>query len=118
MTRRCLGLAVLILMAAPSVARAQAVEKSPRRPDPIVGVDKVKHFFIAGFIESMTFAGSQAAGADRRPAKITAIGVTAAFSIGREIHDRRTKGQFSFRDLAWDALGGVAAMIVLNHTRH
>ena len=84
----------------------------------MIGVDKVKHFFMAGFIESMTFAGSQAIGAERGTARTAAIGVTAAFSIGREIHDRRTKGQFSFRDLAWDALGGVAAMIILNHTRH
>jgi uncharacterized protein YfiM (DUF2279 family) len=108
--------AMLMLFAAPATGRAQAIEKPPRRPDPIVGVDKVKHFFIAGFIESMTFAGSQAIGADRRPAKVAAIGVTAAFSIGREVHDLRTKGQFSFRDLAWDALGAVGAILVINRT--
>ena len=87
-------------------------------PDPIFGVDKVKHFFIAGFIESMTFAGLQAAGTERSTARFGAIGTTAVVSFGREIHDRRTKGLFSTRDLFWDGLGAGAALIVINKTQH
>jgi uncharacterized protein YfiM (DUF2279 family) len=87
------------------------------RPDPIFGIDKVKHFFIAGFIESMTFAGAEAAGSRHSTARSLGIGTAAAFSLGREIHDLRTKGQFSFRDLAWDALGASAALMVVNKTQ-
>lgn len=81
------------------------------------GIDKVKHFFIAGFIETVAFAGAQAAGSSRSTARSVAIGTAAVASIGREIHDGRTKGLFSIRDLAWDALGAGAALLVLNKTQ-
>ena len=98
---------------APSRSRVE----HPKPSDPIIGVDKAKHFFIAGFVESMTFAGMEAIGSGRSSAKSVAIAMTAAVSLGREIHDRRTKGLFSVRDLAWDAIGATAAMLVINKTR-
>lgn len=91
--------------------------QKPKPADPVFGVDKVKHFFIAGFVESMSFAGTQAVGSNRSTARISAISVTAIVSVGREIHDRKTKGLFSVRDLAWDAIGATAAMMVLNKTQ-
>ena len=100
-----------LLAFTPQYARAQ------KAADSFFGVDKVKHFFIAGFVESLTFAGLQAAGANRSTARSVAIGTTITVSLGREIHDRRTKGHFSVRDLAWDALGAGAALLVLNKTQ-
>src|SRR5829696_664526 len=88
-----------------------------QKSDPLFGVDKVKHFFIAGFVETMTFAGLEAAGAKRSPARAAAIGTTVVVSFGREIHDRRTKGLFSIKDLLWDALGASAALLLINKTR-
>jgi uncharacterized protein YfiM (DUF2279 family) len=111
--RYVVGVMALALM--PSAARAQSPPPKPR--DSIIGVDKVKHFFIAGFVESMTFAGLQAAGANRSPARTAAISATAIVSIGREIHDRRTKGLFSVRDLLWDTIGASAALLVINKTQ-
>ncbi len=98
-------------------ASAHSQEKHKRTDDALIGADKLKHFFIAGFVESMAFAGSQAIGANRGTARGAAIGLTVAVSIGREIHDRKTKGLFSIRDLAWDAIGATAALIVLNKTQ-
>jgi uncharacterized protein YfiM (DUF2279 family) len=110
--RFMVGVMALSLM--PSAARAQ----SPPKPrDSIIGVDKVKHFFIAGFVESMAFAGLQAAGANRSPARTAAISATAIVSVGREIHDRRTKGLFSVRDLIWDTIGASAALLLINKTQ-
>jgi len=103
--------AVLFCIAVPLHAQ------KPKPADPVFGVDKVKHFFIAGFVESMTFAGMQAVGSNRSTARISAISATAIVSLGREIHDRKTKGLFSVRDLAWDAIGASAAMLVLNKTQ-
>ena len=77
----------------------------------------MKHFFIAGFVESMTFAGIQAAGADRTPAKTGAITAAAVVSFCREIQDKKTKGLFSVRDLVWDAIGASAALLVINKTQ-
>ena len=109
--------AVLVasLLAFPVATHAQ--DKHKRTDDGLIGADKLKHFFIAGFVESMAFAGSQAIGANRSTARGAAIGVTAVVSVGREVHDRKTKGLFSIRDLAWDALGATAALIVLNKTQ-
>jgi len=103
--------AVLFCIAVPLHAQ------KPKPADPVFGVDKVKHFFIAGFVESMTFAGMQAVGSSRSTARISAISATAIVSLGREIHDRKTKGLFSVRDLAWDVIGASAALLVLNKTQ-
>ena len=89
----------------------------PRARSSIVGEDKVKHFFIAGFVESMAFAGSQAAGAGHSTARTIGLGTVTGVSIGRELYDRRAKGTFSFADLAWDALGAGAALLVVNKTQ-
>lgn len=78
------------------------------------GIDKIKHFLISAFIESVAYSGLQAAGVNRRPAVAGAIGITAAVGVAREIHDRRKPGnRFSYRDLTWDALGiGAGAALV------
>ena len=124
MMRRCLQFAVL-LAAIPCVASAQAVPEtqpevrhhSSKPADLPLGPDKVKHFFIAGFVETMTFAGLQAVGTGRGPARGGAIAAAAAVSIGRELHDRKAKGLFSKWDLAWDAMGAGAAILLINKTQ-
>jgi uncharacterized protein YfiM (DUF2279 family) len=81
------------------------------------GIDKIKHFFISAFIESVTYSALQAAHVKRRPALAGAIGVTAALGVAREIHDKRKPGnRFSYRDLTWGALGITAGAAMLSHT--
>ncbi|MDP9200995.1 MAG: VanZ family protein [Gemmatimonadota bacterium] len=81
------------------------------------GIDKIKHFFMSAFIESVSYSALQAAHVKRRPALAGAIGVSAAFGVAREIHDKRTPGKwFSYRDLTWDALGIGAGASLLTHT--
>lgn len=106
-------LTILSLTLCAATAGAQAA----KRPDPLFGVDKVKHFFMAGFVETLTFAGLEAAGANRSAARAGGIAAMATVSIGREIHDRRVKKQFSFRDLLWDGIGASAALLVINKTQ-
>jgi pimeloyl-ACP methyl ester carboxylesterase/uncharacterized protein YfiM (DUF2279 family) len=81
------------------------------------GPDKLKHFFISAFIESLAFSGLQASGASRSAAFAGAIATVAAFALGREVHDKRTKGIFSIPDLTWDAAGGGAALLMLRSTQ-
>ncbi|MDQ3082384.1 MAG: alpha/beta hydrolase, partial [Gemmatimonadota bacterium] len=92
-------------------------ESSPRAKDSLIGIDKLKHFLLAGFVEGVAFAGLQAAGASRIESLAVAGISAAAVSLGRERHDRRTTGLFSFGDLVWDALGAGAAMLVLTRVR-
>jgi len=98
---------------------ATFIKSVPKRVahDSWFGPDKVKHFFISAFIESLAFSGLQATGASRSAAFAGAVATTAAFAFGREVHDKRTKGIFSIPDLTWDAAGGGAALLVLRSTQ-
>jgi uncharacterized protein YfiM (DUF2279 family) len=101
-----LSLAVNIIFVQTAVSR-----------DSWFGIDKIKHFFISAFIESVSYSALQAARVDRRPAMAGAIGVSAAFGVARELHDKRTPGNhFSYRDLTWDAVGIGAGAVMLKHT--
>jgi putative lipoprotein len=81
------------------------------------GIDKIKHFFMSAFIESVSYSALQAAHANHRSALAGAIGVTAAFGVGKEIHDYlNPHNYFSRRDLSWDAIGAGAGLVLLSHT--
>ena len=81
------------------------------------GIDKIKHFFMSAFIESVSYSALQAAHANYRPALAGAIGITAAFGLGKEIHDyRNPNNHFSIRDLSWDAIGAGTGVVLLSHT--
>ena len=72
---------------------------------------------MSAFIESVSYSALQAARVDHRSALAGAVGVTAAFGVGREIHDSRNpNNHFSVRDLSWDALGAGAGVVLLSHT--
>jgi putative lipoprotein len=115
MRRIAAALLLWSLMFAPVSAIAQS-RHSPQR-DSWLGIDKLKHFFLSAFIESLTFSGLQAVGANRNTAFAGAITTTAGFALGKEIHDRKSYGLFSYRDLAWDAAGGGAAFVMLRSTQ-
>ena len=101
-----LCLAVNLVFAQAAVAR-----------DSWFGIDKIKHFFMSAFIESVSYSALQAANVKRRPALGAAIGVSAAVGVAREIHDKRTPGKwFSYQDLTWDAFGIAAGAAVVTHT--
>ena len=86
-------------------------------PDSWFAIDKVKHFFMSAFIESVSYSALQAAHANHRPALAGAIGITAAFGLGKEIHDyRNPNNHFSIKDLSWDAIGAGAGVALLSHT--
>lgn len=88
----------------------------PATSDGWFGIDKVKHFLVSAFIQSVSFAALETAGADRRSALVGASGVTMGVGLAREWHDRRRGGPFSIRDLTWDAAGAGAASLILTRT--
>jgi uncharacterized protein YfiM (DUF2279 family) len=80
------------------------------------GADKLKHFFVAAFTQSVTYSVLQAAKVKHDPALASATAVTAVVSVAKEVHDRRTTGLFSFRDLVWDAAGAGAATLLITRS--
>lgn len=96
---------------------APALPVSHPRRSSLLGIDKLKHFLVAGYVESVTYAGMQAAGADREMSLAAALGAVGIASVGKEMHDRRSGQGFSVLDLVWDALGAGAAWLILAKTQ-
>jgi putative lipoprotein len=83
------------------------------------GVDKVKHFFTAAFVQSFSYSAIRAVGVDHRASLIGASALTASVSIGKELWDRQSgHGTSSVRDLVWDAAGAAAATALLQRSIH
>ena len=106
-------LLIALLLATPIAASAQARHAR----DSWFGVDKIKHFFMSAFVESVTFSGLQAIGANRNTAFAGAISAAAGFAVGKEFYDKRTTGLFSYRDLVWDAAGAGAGLLISRSTQ-
>ena len=80
------------------------------------GPDKLQHFFTSAFVQSVGYGVLRRAGAENSPAIAGASVVTAIVGVGKEVRDRRTKGDFSARDLMWDAAGAGSASVLLVRT--
>lgn len=85
--------------------------------DPWLGPDKIRHFFMAGFVQSVAYSGLRTLDLKHDVSLTGATTVTAALSVGKEIHDHRAGYGFSTRDLAWDAAGAASATFLLVRTR-
>jgi len=87
-------------------------------PDHWFGPDKIKHFFMAAFTQSVTYSVLQTARVRHDQALASAWAVTAVVSVAKELHDRRSYGLLSVRDLVWDAAGaGAASALIHNAVR-
>lgn len=80
------------------------------------GPDKLQHFFTSAFVQSFGYGILRRAGAEHGPAITGASLATAVAGVGKEFRDRRVKGDFSARDLAWDAAGAGSASLLLART--
>jgi uncharacterized protein YfiM (DUF2279 family) len=106
-------LVIAVLLCSPLYAvAAQGQER-----DSWLGQDKLKHFFVAGYSYTVSFAGLQAAGASRKQQQSGAAGFSIAVSVGKEVLDRRRGSRFSYRDLAWDGAGIILASVLMNNVR-
>ena len=78
--------------------------------------DKIKHFFLAAFVQSVSYSALRVADVEHSAAVAGASGITALAALGKELYDRRTESGFSPRDLVWDAAGASGATLLLSRT--
>jgi uncharacterized protein YfiM (DUF2279 family) len=71
---------------------------------------------MAAFVQSASFSALRSTGAGWNGSLAGASGVTAIVSIGKEVHDARTGGDASVKDLTWDVGGAAAASVLLHQT--
>jgi len=91
----------------------------PARPNTADGWftrDKAQHFFMSAFVQSLGYGSLRGAGLSHGAALAGASVTTAAIGVGKEVHDGRVKGEFSLRDLSWDAAGAGSMTVLLAHT--
>ena len=86
----------------------------PLAADKWFGADKMKHFFMSAFIQSIAYSSARAAGASHDGAFVSATAATVGFGVGREIYDGRVKRAFSYKDLVWDGAGLAAGVVLVN----
>lgn len=79
--------------------------------------DKLQHFFTSAFVQSMSYGTLRTAGVGHGPALAGATATSAVAGVGKEVYDVHTKGEFSLRDLTWDAAGAGAATVLLVRTQ-
>jgi uncharacterized protein YfiM (DUF2279 family) len=87
-----------------------------RDEDRWLAPDKVKHFFSAAFVQSVSYGTLRALRAGNGSALLGASAVTATVSIGKEVWDANGHGTPSVRDVVWDAAGAGAISVLLSHT--
>jgi uncharacterized protein YfiM (DUF2279 family) len=86
--------------------------------DPWFGVDKMKHFLLAAFVQNVGYGAVRATGASHNASLLAATAATAGISVGKELWDKHAGGTPSVRDLAWDAAGAGAATLLLRRSVH
>lgn len=86
---------------------------APSDRDPWFARDKMLHFVASAAIQTAAHSVLRANGRDYGDASRGAAVATVSVGIGKELWDRHRKRDFSFRDLAWDGIGGVAGAIVM-----
>jgi len=80
------------------------------------GVDKVKHFFMGAFVQSVAYSAIRASGGSHDASLVGGAGVAAGISIGKELWDAKSGGTASARDLVWDAAGAGTATLLLRRS--
>jgi putative lipoprotein len=86
-------------------------ERPPSVRDPWFGRDKALHFLASAAIQGASHAVLRANGADYGAASRGAAAITLTVGVSKELLDRARGRDFSFRDLAWDGVGGVAGAV-------
>ena len=84
--------------------------------DPWFAADKIKHFFLAAFVQSVSYSALRATQLGHQSSLVGASAGTVAVSIAKELSDARRTGLFSRRDLVWDAAGIGASTLLLDRT--
>jgi uncharacterized protein YfiM (DUF2279 family) len=79
--------------------------------------DKAKHFFLAAFVQSMTYTSLRTVGLGPDASLAGASAASVGVSIGKELRDRRGGGAVSAKDLVWDAAGIGGASVLLRRAR-
>jgi uncharacterized protein YfiM (DUF2279 family) len=106
---------ILALMTGLSAQSPLAPVGPPKPADKWLALDKLKHFSTSFYLTTTAFYGQNRILDEKSgTAHFKSATLTISLGILKEIRDSRQKGNiFSWRDLAADALGAGAALLLL-----
>lgn len=97
--------AALLLWSASS--RAQVPEG-----DPWLGPDKALHFGASAVLAGGGYTLGALASEETAPRFIVGAGVALTAGAAKELYDLTGRGDFSLRDLTWDAIGTATGLLI------
>ena len=78
--------------------------------------DKMLHFAAGFAIPGYTYVFYvNRLNGDEQKGKIYAVSLTTLLAVGKEIYDKKKKGHFSWKDLAWGGIGLAVGYFVMIH---
>jgi len=84
--------------------------------DPWFACDKVLHFSAGFAIPGLTYHFYvNRLNRDEQRGKVYAVSLTALLAVGKELYDKKKKGHFSWKDLAWSGLGLAVGYFMFVH---
>lgn len=93
-----------------------ALEMKKQICDPWFARDKVLHFSAGFAIPGLTYHFYvNRLNRDEQKGKVYAVSLTALLAVGKELYDKKQKGRFSWRDLAWSGLGLAVGYFMFVH---
>jgi putative lipoprotein len=91
---------------------------APKRAgdDRWLGADKARHFFTSALLDCLAYSAIRTTRVSQQGALVSAGVLTAGVGIGKELYDRKSGGDPSFKDLAADGAGIATATALLRRT--
>jgi uncharacterized protein YfiM (DUF2279 family) len=86
-------------------------------PDRWFSADKVQHFFLGTFAQSASFGVLRVANLGKTNSLVAASAISATVAIGKELRDRRGRGDPSAKDAGWTLAGAAAISPALMRSR-
>jgi uncharacterized protein YfiM (DUF2279 family) len=93
------------------------VQPAAAPPDPWLAEDKARHLFASLTIGAIAYGAATGAGLEWPDAGVAAGALAGGAGVAKEFRDRARGRPFSVRDLAWDALGVGAALLLASRAR-
>lgn len=82
------------------------------REDPWFGKDKIVHFCASGLIAGVATAAAHTQDRNDSETFVIAMGMTLSLGAAKEAYDGYLGNSWSWKDLMWGALGGLAGYFI------
>ena len=92
----------------------EAGSPASTRTDEWFGRDKLKHFSATFLIGAASYSTARWGDASKDDASIIGFSLSSTCGIAKEINDEVRRGEWGYKDLVWNFIGGAAGVSLSN----